>query len=82
MQQIKKLLSKSYVFFQQQVIQLVCACSARDTEHYCTGMWYETDRSVILEDTDIAFLRQWCCDITNDFVSDSDQDFVWQIRWG
>ena len=64
------------MFFYQQFLQVSCDSVARDSEHYCNGMRYATDRSVVLEETEIAFLRKWCCDITNDFVYHSDELLV------
>ena len=40
-----------------------------------------SDRSVFVDDTEIAFLRHWCCDITNEYFHQSDQVFVfWCTR--
>ena len=61
----------------QQFLQLFFISIQHDSDHYYpTGMRDQTDRSVILEETQLTFIRRWCCAITIEFVHHSDEVFL------
>ena len=58
-----------------RVSSSACDSIEHDSDHD-TWMVDKTDRSVLFDETEFAFIRQWCCDIVNQSIHHSDQIFV------
>ena len=56
------------MFFWQQFLQLLFDSIEHDSDTIISllGMRDQTGRSVILEETEITFIRQWSSDTTNE----------------